>query len=58
MTAGALSLPLEGRVAAQRPGGVAREGGDLLFASRLSPAPPPGQPMAGHPPLEGEDWLP
>ena len=54
MTSPARSLPLEGRVAAQRPGGVIAAARDLFRARNLTDAPPPGRTSSGHPPLQGE----
>jgi len=47
------SLPLEGRVAAQRPGGVDAAGRDasLILSPTLGD---PTRPLRGHPPLKGE----
>ncbi|MEQ1950365.1 hydantoinase B/oxoprolinase family protein [Mesorhizobium yinganensis] len=50
------SLPLAGRVAAKRPGGVTSAGTPSSNGEGLTqPEPtPPGQPAAGHPPRKGE----
>jgi cobaltochelatase CobN len=48
------SLPLRGRVAAQRPGGVVSDTLDALYTSSPAAPTPPGQPAAGHPPPQGE----
>ena len=48
------SLPLEGRVAAEQPGGVASATRGLKEAPSTSTATPPGQPATGHPPLKGK----
>jgi hypothetical protein len=47
------SLPLEGRVAAKRPGGVLSTGTTFSSRRALPQRPHPAR-CAGHPPLEGE----